>query len=388
MDSLTAAVESVYSFIASTAEETDHGYRWKTIDYSDVPQYHFNVFNGTGGIPLFLRDYYHLSGEARAMDLARGAFRWCQHDQPAEGNYQRGLQTGKTGIAFVALHLEDGGNSVPLVCESHAAHLLGEPPGPVTDLMGGEASNGWYFLKLWERSGNQIHLNGAIRCGDWIAGNLVRDELGTHCLMVPDGKSKDAPYAGLLHGIAGVAHFFSLLTKANGDERWRGLATELLETLSAHAIPIHGGLNWSPLLGKELLSRCQHSHGAAGIGLVFARASVLLNDPRWLEIALKAGHATYAYGDFRNNPTLCTGLAGSGELFIELFKLTLDEMWWQRAEEFARLAMGYRSVIDGQDRWPTDTPGLYSADYSYGAAGTGLFFLRTLRPLDFEMPLI
>jgi hypothetical protein len=136
MDSLTAAVESVYSFIASNAEETDHGYRWKTIDYSDVPQYHFNVFNGTGGIPLFLRDYYRLSGEAKAMDLARGALRWCQHDQPAGGNHQRGLLTGKTGIAFVALHLEDGGNPVPSVCESHAAHLLGEPPGPVTDLMG------------------------------------------------------------------------------------------------------------------------------------------------------------------------------------------------------------------------------------------------------------
>jgi hypothetical protein len=120
----------------------------------------------------------------------------------------------------------------------------------------------------------------------------------------------------------------------------------------------------------------------------FARASILLNDPRWLVVALKAGHATYGYGDFRNNPTLCTGLAGGGELFIELFKLTLDEIWWQRAGEFARLAMGYRSVIDGQDHWPTDTPGLYSADYSYGAAGTGLFFLRTLRPLDFEMPLI
>lgn len=121
---------------------------------------------------------------------------------------------------------------------------------------------------------------------------------------------------------------------------------------------------------------------------MFARASVLLNEPRWMKIALKAGQATYAYGDFRNNLTLCTGLTGSGELFIELFKLTLDEIWWRRAEEFARMAMPYGKVIDGRDYWPTDTPGLYSADYMYGAAGTGLFFLRTLRPLEFEMPLV
>lgn len=388
MDSLTAAVESVYRFISSTAEETDRGYRWKTIDYSDQPQYHFCVFNGTGGIPLFLRDYHRLTGDPRAMVLARGALQWCLHDEPPQGNHQRGLQTGKTGIAFVALHLEDRTNPIPGVCQSHAAHLLSEPPGPVTDLMGGEASNGWYLLKLWERSGDDVHLNGAVRCGEWIAGNLVRDELGTHCLMVPGTGSKESPYAGLIHGIAGVAHFLALLAKATGDGKWRGLATELLETLANHAVPIHGGLNWSPMLGQESLTRCQHSHGAAGIGLVFARASVLLDEPRWLDIALMAGQATYAYGDFRKNLTLCTGLSGSGELFVELFKLTHDEIWWRRAEEFARMAMAYRSVINGLDHWPTDTPGLYSVDYSYGAAGTGLFFLRTLRPLEFEMPLI
>lgn len=388
MDSLADAVESVYSFISATAEKTDLGYRWKTIDYSDQPQHHFNVFNGTGGIPLFLRDYHRLSGDARAMDLARGALQWCLQDEPASGNHQRGLQTGKTGIAFVALHLEYGGNVIARLCESHAANLLSEPPGPVTDLMGGEASNGWYFLKLWERSGDETYLKGAVRCGEWIAENLVRDELGTYCLMVPGNGPKEAPYSGLLHGIAGVAHFLALLSKASCDGKWSGLATELLETLSNHAIPVHGGLNWSPVLGKELLSRCQHSHGAAGIGLVFARASVLLNEPRWLEIALKAGEATYAYGDFRGNPTLCTGLAGGGELFVELFRLTHDENWWRRAEEFARMTMAYRSVIGGLDHWPTDTAGLYSADYSYGAAGTGLFFLRTLSPLEFEMPLI
>lgn len=388
MNSLADAVESVYSFISATAEETDRGYRWKTIDYTDQPQYHFNVFNGTGGIPLFLRDYHRFSGDARAMDLARGALRWCQQDEPTRENHQRGLQTGKTGIAFVALHLEDGVNAVPRFCESHAAHLLSEPPGPITDLMGGEASNGWYFLKLWERSGDSAHLAGAIRCGEWIAANLVRNELGTYCLMTPDNGPNEAPYSGLVHGIAGVAHFFTLLAKASGDRKWRGFANELLETLSRHAVPIHGGLNWSPALGKELLSRCQHSHGAAGIGLVFAHASVLFDEPRWLEIAIKAGGATYAYGDFRQNITLCTGLAGSGELFIELFRLTQDELWWHRAKEFARLAMDYRTMINGIDHWPTDTPGLYSADYSYGASGVGLFFLRALHPLEFEMPLI
>jgi lantibiotic modifying enzyme len=388
MSELGLAIESIYSFIARTAEETEEGYRWQTIDYSDKPQYHFNVFNGVGGIPLFLRDYYRLSGEARAIELASGAVRWCLKSQSEEGVYRGGLQSGKAGIAFMALHLSEAGESIPAVCEIHAQALLDQAPGPVTDLMNGEASHGWFFLKLWERSENPSHLAGAIRCAEWISSHLVRDRMGTHCLTVQGRESKDMPYTGLLHGISGMAHFFALLAKASGEEKWRSVAIELLETLITHAIPIHGGLNWSPKLGETTLSRCQHSHGAAGIGLVFAHASVLLNDSRWLEIARQAGEATYAYGDFRHNPTLCTGLAGSGELLIELFRLTRDTIWWQRARDFAQQASAYKQVIDGLDYWPTDTAGLYSADYSYGASGTGLFFIRTLRPLEFEMPLI
>lgn len=388
MNEIISAVESIYSFIERSAEKTDHGYRWQTIDYSDQPQYHFNIFNGVGGIPLFLRDYYHLTREKRAMKLAHGAVTWCLSDQPAKGNHHRGIQTGKIGIAFVALLLGDGGKSIPEVCKTYASILLNDPLGPVTDLMGGEASNGWYFLKLWEKSGKEHHLQGAIRCSDWIAGNLVRDELGTHCLMVPQDGSKELPGTGLMHGTSGVALFFAMIANATGDVKWAAIARELLDTLIAHAVPIHGGLNWSPVLGGTALTRCQNSHGAAGIGLVFARASVLLGDEQLLHIACLAGEATDGYGDFRRNPTLCTGLAGSGELFIELFKLTGEEIWWQRAKEFALLAIAYKQVIHGLDCWPTDTPGLYSPDYAYGASGIGLFLLRVLRPLEFEMPLL
>jgi lantibiotic modifying enzyme len=390
MDDLVAAIESVYLFINRTAEEVDEGYRWKTINYVDQPQYHYNVFNGVGGIPMFLRDYHAVTGESKALELARGALRWCQSDRPLEGNFQRGVQFGKTGIAFACLHLEVGAHagSLPGFCEANATHLLSEPVGPVTDLIGGESSNGWYFLKLWERTGRDVYLQGAIRCARWISGNLLRDDLGTYCLVRPDGEWGPSPQAGLSHGVAGVAHFLVLLYDATGDEEWRSSAMELLETLSRHAVPAMGGLNWSPKLGDRELSRCQHSHGASGIGLVFARASVALGDSNLLEIARQAGVAAYAYGDFRKNPTLCTGLAGSGELFVELFKLTKDEIWWDRAKEFARLAMAYKASSGGVDFWPTDTPGLYSADYAYGASGTGLFFLRTLRPLEFELPLL
>ena len=64
----------------------------------------------------------------------------------------------------------------------------------------------------------------------------------------------------------------------------------------------------------------------------------------------------------------------------------LDELWLDRAREFADLAMAYRANLPEGDAWPTDEPGLYSADFMYGASGLGHYFLRLQQPRDVKMP--
>lgn len=391
MTQLGNSADSVFSFINATAEAGDSGFRWRTYDYGNHPQYHFSLFNGVGGIPIFLAAYYETTGNPRALELARGALSWSFRNEPEKGKFQRGLQTGKWGIAYSALCLSraSGSDEFPELIEDLAKHVLSEPPGPITDLMGGEASNGWLLLQLWQRKPEAEYLAGAIRCGRWLEDQLVTDSLGTHCLVDPiRNGSGPKPYTGLAHGISGVAHFFACLYRATSDVHWKGLAMALLDTLVRHAQAARNGINWSPLLGESDLSRCQYSHGAAGIGLVFAKASELLGEPGYLSIALQAGEATYQYGDHRENPTLCTGLAGGGELFVEIYRITRDEIWLERAREFAEKALAYRSNIDGQDFWPTDTADCFSADFTYGASGIGYFFLRVTNPLQFDAPLL
>ncbi len=389
MKDIRDALDSIFFYIARTAEKTDEGYRWTTLDYSDRPQYHPCIFNGVAGIALFLRDYHLLTKNSHALDLARGALRWCEGSQSKEENFQRGLYLGRTGIAYAYLYLAELSPSDPLpnFCESNADHLLSEPPGPVTDLLGGEASNGWYLLKLWEKTTDDRYLQGAVRCGRWIAEHLIRDELGCHCLIRPDGEMGTTAYLGLSHGIAGVAFFFARLHRATRDERWLTITGELLDTLAQHAVPARGGLNWPPRIGGTELSRCQYSHGAAGIGLVLCLLSSVLEDPSLLAVAEKAAEASYRYGDFRHNPTLCTGIAGGGQLFVEMYRVTGDTKWLDRAREFARMAIGYKAATIDGDEWPTDTADHYSPDYTYGAAGTGHFLLRTLSPNEFSLPL-
>lgn len=394
MSAPITGAHSVFAFIQRTAEKAPTGLRWATIDYENKPQYSYNLFNGSGGISLFLTEYYRQTGTAAALDLAIGSYRWCMitdHKQNTKWpSFSRGLLTGKTGIALTALDLWGlvyEGEYLDY-CHGNAQIIMTEDPGPVTDLMGGAASNGFFLIRLWEATHQREYLEGAIRCAQWIEANLIRDERGCHCLTRPDGGFGKLPYTGVAHGISGVAHFFLLLYKAAGDDAWAALAREILATLVHHALPDRGGLNWSPLLGEQELNRCQWSHGSPGIGLVFLRAYEVLQDPAYLEIALKCGATTFAYGDFRHNITQCIGLSGCGELFIELYRVSKDALWLQHAKAFAEMALAYRAQLPEGDAWPTDEPGLFSADFMYGASGLGHYFLRLWKPGEIPMPLM
>lgn len=391
MNRFLAAADSIFDYIRNTAEPDGNGVRWRTYDYADQSHYHFNIFNGVGGIPLFLCEYYKARKHPEALTLAERAVRWCMSAKPEEDCFERGLQLGRTGVAYAALVLAEISPSDTLLsfAAENGRHLCHEAPGPITDFVSGEASNGWFLLKLWIRTGDQAFLDGAVRCAEWIEGHIVRERGWTFCLAEPVEKSfGENAFTGLSHGTSGVAVFLAFLFEQTGNERWKNLSLELFQTLTSTAVKIHGGLNWSVYLGGTELPRCQYSHGSAGIGLAYARAATLLQEPSLLAVALRAGKATYHYGDFRKNPTLCTGVAGSGELMIELFLQTGDGLWLQRAEHFGDMALGYKVTTPEGDRWPTDTPGLFSPDFTYGASGTGHFLLGLVDPHHHAPPLI
>lgn len=385
---LQTAVHSIYNFVRRTEERERVGSSWETIDYENKPHRDIGMFNGVGGIPFFLTDYSRCYGVDEAIQMAGRAIDWCAAF-PGEC-YERGLQFGRTGAAWAALYRSAyvEGAGVPEFSLANARIILSEPSGPVTDLIGGEASNGVYLLKLWARTSDPAHLAGACRCAAWIDSHIIRDARGTWCLINPDGKMGFRPelFLGAAHGISGIAHFLACLAEATREERWARLAVELFDTVERYAQPSRGGLNWPGRAGGPELSRCQYSHGAPGIGMTFLTAHRVLGDNRYRELALQAGEATYHYGDFRNNYTQCTGLAGGGELLLALHRLTGEAIWETRALEFARACIAYKETTPAGDAWPTDAKGLFSPDYMYGAAGVGHFLLRLVSQMPLPIP--
>ncbi len=363
--------------------------RWETLDYANRPHYGISLFNGVGGIPVFLADYARLRGNEEARALALGALEWCA--LPEHAGWVRGLHFGKAGPAFSAL-LNEGALESPAVAGLVAKvddAILNEDPGPVTDLVGGAASNGFYLLESWKVRGTSAYLDGATRCGEWLLRQLARDDSGCHCLVSPGSNMFGGHvFLGLAHGIAGVALFFTLLHEATRETAWKSAALEIFDTLERHARPVHGGWNWPGVIGEDECSRCQWSHGAPGIGMAFLKAYEIFGELRLLRAALMAGEATFAYGDLRQNATQCIGLAGCGDYLLELARVTREPRWLERANGFGRMTVAYRATLPEGDVWPTDGVGLYSPDFMYGGAGIGHFLLRLETQGELPMPLI
>ena len=386
-DTAQAGADSVFEYIERTAETVSDGIRWRTLSYYNEPQYDISVFNGVAGISLFLANYYLLTGIPKAQVLALGANRWCM--APERTVDDESLCFGRSGIGRACLRLSevtDDADQLKGACEI-ADRLLELQPGPVTDFLGGAAGEGIFLIRLWETSREKQYLSGAVRHGEWLESKVVRSEFGCHWPMRVGDIFTDN-YLGFAHGIAGIGFFPLQLYEATGDSHWADLTRVVAETLSKHAQPDRGGLNWPPIMGMSELNRCQWCNGAPGVGLFYAKAYEVLGEPSYLETAEAAGETTFAYGDVRSNPSQCHGLAGNAELLIELYRITRDALWLERAHDFATRVFAYRKTTPEGDVWPADEPGYDSPDFMCGAAGTGHFFLRLLAPDRLRMPLL
>lgn len=404
------AADSVFRYVERTAEPVQGGIRWRTLNYENKPYYDASVFNGVGGIPLFLADYYRLTENERALELALGGVRWATAhplgSDSGDGTPDLSLCFGQTGVGMAWLRLAQVSGSDDFLVEPvRLAERLREAElSLVTDFIGGEAGIGVFLLRLWETTKDLKHLAQAIRRAEWLAEKVIRDEHGTRWLWhlaQPGAKSM----IGFAHGVTGIAHFVLLLYQATSDSRWAELAREVAETVAGAASEGSGrlkngnpceGVNWRWALEVPANpTLCQWCHGAPGVGMFFAKAYEALGELRYLALATAAGETTFLAGDTRKNATQCHGLAGNAELFVELYRLISrtqggeggGRAWLNKAHDFAARCLTYRTESPSSDTWQADDPGYDSPDFMCGASGTGHFFLRLLTPDDIRMPL-
>lgn len=143
---------------------------------------------------------------------------------------------------------------------------------------------------------------------------------------------------GAGHGAAGTlqpmlrgAHLLDAAT----NERVLRVARELV---AGTAIRAGGMANWPPASASADAKRpVQWCHGAPGMILALAPAARDHDETR--ELLLAGGELTWRAGPLRKGPTICHGTAGNALALLELFELTGDELWLDRARRFALHAL-------------------------------------------------
>lgn len=345
-----------------------------------------DLYSGTGGVALFLAQLDRFRPDPLLRDTARAAIEHAlsRDDRGGEAGPQS-FYSGTLGAGFAAAEIggwwDDGAltqRGLEIVKRATA-----EVAEPAYDILGGSA--GWIgpLLRLHGRTGERWLLDTAVRAGEHLVRTAKRGERGTSWGAMPKEIAAH-DLTGYSHGAAGAGIALLELHAATGGRQYLELAQEAFayerSCFSARE------QNWPDFRSRtsaegqpeEFACGLSWCHGAPGIGLSRLRAWTLTGDDTCREEALTALRATHAPLSMPSGElsfSLCHGIAGNAELFLEAADAVGDPQWLGVAE-----AIGLRGIDyyhHGRRRWPCgvqgggETPGLL-----LGLAGIGWFYLR------------
>ncbi|MCX4683483.1 class IV lanthionine synthetase LanL [Kitasatospora purpeofusca] len=176
---------------------------------------------------------------------------------------------------------------------------------------------------------------------------------------------------GFAHGRAGLAHFLLALPGSGGGtaEAARRLVDGLAEDVPRLAAEAR-----APGATRRYGSWCR---GLAGLGSVLLQAGRLYREPALLIRAAETAAAALVPAPRTGPVGQCCGLAGIGELLVDLAVATGDERHWRSAEEVAGLILARGGGPYDRPLLPGGDPSTESASWAAGTPGV-LGFLRRL----------
>ena len=116
-----------------------------------------------------------------------------------------------------------------------------------------------------------------------------------------------------------------------------------------------------------------------GVIYLYAKAFLYWKDEKYLKACLRCGELTWQKGLLRKGPGICHGIAGSGYVFLLLYRLTSDEQHLHRALKYAEFMLTEEFRIGA--RKPDCAFSLYE-----GLAGTVCFLTDLLQAKKAEFP--
>lgn len=364
-----------------------------------------SLYGGVAGISLFLLTLFEVTGEERFLDASVKGMCWVER---RVGRIKRGAEgffSGDLGISYVFLRLFESTKEVCFLDSaiSIADRFVAEdqPDWPWDDVMRGSAGTILGLLHLLAVTGEGRFASAIRRKVD----GLVR-----RAKILPSGVSWDhcrhhiKGLCGLAHGAGGIGLVMTELAAYSKVDQYEWLANQAFSYEDALYSTIAG--NWpdfrTPVISSEGLEAAKEEyikgnidavtvpsdmnawcHGAVGVGLVRLRAWEITSDRRFLvcirRSLQKTVHSSLLQLPGNRPHTLCHGLSGDAELFLECSQILEKKEYAVHARSLAarileaRTKNGwFQSGIRGSSR---EDPSLFN-----GTAGIGYFFLRMHDP--------
>lgn len=181
-------------------------------------------------------------------------------------------------------------------------------------------------LTLWRASGEARWRDLWLASAEWLLSQW-RDLIWTQDLY-----GAREQYVGAGHGFAGTA-FTLLCGRELLGERAGELDARTRRALLELAHVEHGLAQWFPRAdGEGVRHPLQWCHGSPGIVISMVH---LPRDDEVDALLAAGGELTWRAGPLNKGPGLCHGTAGNAYAFLALLARSGDELWLERAREFA-----------------------------------------------------
>lgn len=364
------------------------------------------IYQGSGGIALFLGELFRLTGDAQIERTAEGGLRHALELATALPPTSFSFHGGRVGAAYLATRFAQHVGKPEYLAT--ARQLLEPGMGHEgrdhgLDVIGGAAGAIPALLWLRHELADESLLEMACGLGDTLMAAARREAGGWSWSTV--GPSATRNITGFAHGTSGAGLALLELYRATGRGRYRFAAE--MAFLYERRLFDPTTSNWPDLRHREMnelyysdrrdtLSQAEVAdslpdyqprfmnawcHGSPGIGLARVRAFELTGQQVYrqeAEAALKSTLAALEPGPGQGY-SLCHGLGGNCELPLyaaEVFAEPFLREVCQRCAVFGEQTYGQTDVP-----WPCGTIEQVSdPSLLLGEAGIGYFYLRLASP--------
>lgn len=345
-----------------------------------------SLYDGAGGIALFLAALSHIEEEPRWRDLAlaalaplRGQLRHASTRRQLARGVGMGGGTGLGSFVYVLACVgrllgeealvRDAGEVARMVTPKRLADE------PLHDVLTGTAGAALALLALRDSAWEPDALERAALLGRHVVEKRTANESGLRTWAGSDGKM----LTGFSHGAAGIAYALLRLHEACGDAQLRDAAAEAIAYEASLFCAQES--NWPDLRqdGGPRVYQTAWCHGATGIGLARLGGLGTLDNAALradIEASVDASRAYGAHGPDH----LCCGNLGRMELLLVAADRLRRPALWEEARCLAARVLA-RRADRGNYTLALDLPrGIDLPGLFLGMAGVGYQLLRLACP--------